>query len=163
MDDLIRELIRSERKATAREVAQIVEHIATASFDTRVLPVQRWYQGLAYLGRVLGTRESALFRHLVVRVRHDRQWAEGTTEQEYLADIRQAVRDSSARVVIYERRGGHNVGIFAQNVAPKSHMGVEAQPFIYVVYSADRGTIITGYQVSSLQALSIPANAQWLK
>ncbi len=36
-------------------------------------------------------------------------------------------------------------------------------PEILVVYSADRGMIITGYQLSSLSQTGIPAEARWLR
>jgi hypothetical protein len=34
---------------------------------------------------------------------------------------------------------------------------------VLVVYSADRGMIRTGYQFSSLQAVDIPVEVQWLR
>ena len=36
-------------------------------------------------------------------------------------------------------------------------------PEVLVVYAADRGMIITGYQVSSSSQTGIPAEARWLR
>jgi len=36
-------------------------------------------------------------------------------------------------------------------------------PDMLVVYSPDRGIILTGYQVSNLDRTGIPAEARWLR
>src|SRR4051794_34945686 len=92
-DLLIREMIASGRAATAGEIAAIVERMASAPFHPRVVPVGMKYQGLPYLGRALSNREQALFFHLTLRVVYDEQWRMGTTEREYVEDLRRAIRD----------------------------------------------------------------------
>lgn len=161
-DDLIRAIIRTGRQATPTEVQQILRHIAGAPFDPRVIAVPSNRRGLTYQGRTLGGYEDALFVHLVQRVVVDEQWADGTTEQEYLDDLHAAAGDPGAQLVLYQRRGGAIAAIFAPNVVPAHRWGRHAEPWLFVVYAADHGTIISGYQVSGLQTLSIPGGAQWL-
>jgi hypothetical protein len=108
VDQLIRELIQSQRRATPQEINQIVARMATAPFDPpRVRPVPTQDRRLTYQERTLGAREDSLFYHLVKRVVDEEQWADGTTAQQYLADLVQAVRSPHARLAVFERRGGH--------------------------------------------------------
>ncbi len=165
VDRLIRELIETDREATSEEVGRIVGHIAAAPFDPRVVPVAVDHRALTHEGRTLGSRENALVYHLVQRVVVERQWAEGTTPERYLADLRQAVRTPDARLVVYFRRGGH----IAVTVTPTDRVlspgrrGVGELPNLLVVYSADRGIIVTGYQFSTIEATGIPRDARWLR
>ncbi len=162
VDRLIRELIGTGRQATAGEVERIVEHLATAPFDGRVVSVPCRYRGLTYQGRTLTDRERSLFLHLVQRVVEDEQWADGTTEGRYLADLWDAVREPTARLLLYRRRGGPVAAVLAPDTVPPPRRGLEAQPLVYVVYSADRGRIISGYQASEVETISIPGDALWL-
>jgi hypothetical protein len=34
---------------------------------------------------------------------------------------------------------------------------------LLVVYSGDRGIILTGYQIAGIQAVAIPEDARWLR
>jgi hypothetical protein len=163
VDQLIRELVTSGRPATADEVQQILDRLATAPFDPRVLPVRPRHQSLAYQGRTLGSHAPALFLHLTLRVVEDQQWALGTTESEYLTDLRSAPATAGARLLVYHRRGGAVAAVLAANLLASSRLGPAPEPWLYVVYSADRGTILSGYQASGVQALSIPEDARWLK
>jgi len=36
-------------------------------------------------------------------------------------------------------------------------------PFVFVIYAADRGRIVSGYQASGVEAIAIPDDVQWLK
>lgn len=67
------------------------------------------------------------------------------------------------RLAIYERRGGNISVAFAPNTIPEERRGPRAQPYVFVVYSVDRGNIVSGYQASSLEAVDIPKDAVWLK
>jgi hypothetical protein len=163
VDLLIRELIASGRAATEAEIAAIVARMASAPFDPRVVPVGRKHQGLQYRGRALSNREHALFFHLVLRAVYDEQWRTGTTEDEYVDDLRSAIRDPDAHLLVYERRGGSIAAILTPNNVAVERRGPEALPFLYVVYSADRSTIASGYQASAISAISIPGDARWLK
>jgi hypothetical protein len=49
------------------------------------------------------------------------------------------------------------------DIAPRERLGVAREPMLVVVYSAERGIIISGYQASSPSKVSIPGDALWLK
>ena len=165
MGRLIRALIQAGREATSEEITRVVGHIAAAPFDPRVVPAAAEHRALTYHGRTLGDRADALFYHLVQRVVVERQWADGTTAERYLADLRDAVRAPDARLAVYFRRGGY-IGVTVTptaHVLPSDRRGVGELPNLLVVYSADRGMIVTGYQFSTIEATGIPKEARWLK
>ena len=164
-DVLIRELVRTGRAAMPEEIARIIERMATAPFDQRVLSVPEKLRGVSSQGRRLGDRETALVIHLAQRIVGDLQWVAGTTAPEYVADLRSAVRDPSARLVVYRRRGGDVAATLTptNRIVPASRRGLKALPWLFVVHSADRGIIVSGYQASGLGTLSMPGNARWLR
>ena len=41
--------------------------------------------------------------------------------------------------------------------------GLRALPHLLVLYAADRGMIVSGYQFSGRETLAIPQEARWLK
>jgi hypothetical protein len=165
MDRVIRELIQTRRAATSEEIEHIVADIAAAPFDPRAVPVATDHRALTYQGRTLGNREDALFYHLVQRVVVERQWADGTTAERYVTDLRRAMRAPEARLAIYARRGGHiAITVTPTDLAiPPRRRGIGELPHLLVVYSADRGIIVTGYQFSAIEATGIPNEARWLK
>jgi hypothetical protein len=162
VDRLIRDLIRPGREASAEEVDLIVERIASAPFDSRLVAVSTELRGVTYRGRTLKSRDESLVLHLVRRVLVDAEWAHGTTEQEYEVDLRRAVRDPSGRLVIYARRGGHIAAVFAPNTVPAARRGPAAKPWLFVVFAADRGILLTGHQVSRFPAHRVPEDVRWL-
>ena len=163
---LIRDLVRSGRTADLAELRQIIRRIASAEFDPRIVTVPIAERGLAYQGIVLGERAPSLEYHLVKRVlgQEDQQWAMGTTAAQYLDDLRRAVQADSALLAIYERRGGVVVAIITPtpDAVPEPRRGPRALPHTVVVYSADRGTIVTGYQ-ATLREVRIPEGARWFR
>lgn len=164
IDRLIREIIATRRPVPADEIDRIVDRIATAPFDPQAdIPVLMKHRGLTYLGQTLGPRASSLTYHVFKRVVDEGQWAFGTSAAEYLHDLREAVRSEGVRVAVYERRGGDIAAIVAQNRIPRGRLGRGALPSILVVFSADRGTIVSGYQISSGTPSNIPEAALWLK
>ena len=146
VDVLIRELIDTGRPVRPGEVDRIVERIATAPFDSRIIRVPTDLRGLAYQGHVLGTRENALRYHLISRVMDDQQWASGVTETDYVDDLRRIVRSPDARIVLFFRRGGNIAGVIAPSDRGVSvdHRGVQYEPECFVVHSADRGIMTHG-------------------
>lgn len=147
------------------EIDRIVERVATARFDRRVIPVPTTLRGQSYQGRALGAREDSFTYHLTKRVVDERQWAEGTTADEYLDDLRRAVRAPSARLAVYARRGGNIAATMTPTSAavPPARRTPESLSDVLVVYSANRGIIVSGYQVSGLDRTGIPEGARWLK
>jgi hypothetical protein len=102
---------------------------------------------------------------LVKRVVIEGQWAVGTIADQYVADLHAAARSENGQVAIYR----HGTDVVAAVLTPTretvqpDHLGSSPERYVLVVYSAERGTLTTGYQVSSRQATSIPAEARWLR
>ena len=165
VDQLIRELIRTGRQATPEEIEQIVERMATAPFESRVRRVRPRERGTSYLGQVLGAYAKSLPYHLIKRVVMDKQWAEGTTEEQYMSDLQRAVHSPDARLVVYRRQGGAIAATLCptDTSLPPIRRGADVLPLLLVVYSADRGIIISGYQISALDQADIPREALWLR
>ena len=163
VDRLIRELVRNWRPVSDDEIEQVVARIADAPFSPEVVPVPVRHRRLAYAGHLLGAREPSLLLHLVRRVLVDEQWAPGTTADEYLADLHAAARDPAARVAVYYRTGQFSAAVLAPNRLPPARCGAQPEVLMLVVYSADRGTITTGYQVSSVATVNLPATVRWLR
>lgn len=163
-DRLIRALIRTGRTVIPDEIARIVDRLATAPFDRRLVRVRPDERGATYQGQTLGVRADSLAYHLTKRVAIERQWAVGTTAEQYTDDLRRAIRAPSARLVVYERQGGHLAATITPTSAsvPAARRGPRALPWLLVIYSADRGIIVTGYQVSALETISMPQEVRWL-
>lgn len=160
-DRLIREILRTRRSATEGEAERILKRIAGAPFmgEVRVPPRHR---GLRYGGREVRAKENSLFYHLAKRV-DEGQWAERTIEGGYLEDLRSVATDPSARLVLYTLRGGNVAAVISENPAPEERRGPDALEYLFVAYSADRATIITGYQVSGIETLNLSEDPLWLK
>lgn len=163
-DELIREFIGSCRAATAGEHRTILDHMASAPFDSRLIRVRPEEQGVMYRGTTLGARADSRVYHLIKRVVLEEQWRDGTTFDEYLVDLRQAILAPSARLAVYERRGGALAATVSAtpDAVPEERRGEESLSLLLVVYSVDRGIILTGYQVSELQTARVPEDARWL-
>lgn len=165
VDRLIRELIQSGRAAIPGEVEQILLRMTTTSFALEETGVPLQDRGARYRGQTLGVRADPLTYHLIKRVAIEEQWADGTTADQYLADLRRAVRDPGARLTVYERRGGHlaTTVTATDRVVRAARRGPQPQPQLLVIFSADRGIIVSGYQFSTLDQTGIPQEARWLK
>jgi hypothetical protein len=164
VDRLIRDLIATKRQPSSSEIAAIVDRIATAPFDPRLrIPVLNGHRGISYQGQTLGARASALDYHLVKRVMIERQWAHGTSAVDYLSDLHEAARAPDAQLALYDRRGGSMTAVVSWNRIPHTRRGTDSLPWLLVVFSADRGTIVTGYQVSSEHPDNIPEDVPWLR
>src|SRR5262245_54500080 len=161
-DELIRELIQTGRPAGAAEIERILQRMETAPFDPQIRPTPDKLRDQAYLGRKLGPREPTLIIHLAQRMLGDEQWRVGTTAAEDLTDLRKGLRAPGARLAIYADRGGVIAASFGPNSASAMSRGARPEPWLFVVYSADRGMLITGYQVSGLHTVRIPGSARWL-
>ncbi len=165
VDRLIRALIGAGRAATPDDAGRIVARMATVPFDPRVVRVKAEHRGLSYQGQRPDARADALTYHLAQRVVLDEQWVRGTTAQQYVADLRQAVCSATARLIVFERRGGFIAATITETdrVISAERQGPSVLSNLLVVYSADRGTILTGYQFSTLTQTGIPRGARWLK
>lgn len=163
IDQLIHGLLIDQRTVSDEEIAAISARLASAPFSEQIVTVPQKYRALRYAGSSLGNRERSLRLHLVIRVVEDEQWGDGTTEESYLGDLRAAVRDPAAQLVLYQQRGGAIAAILTANTIPLERRGAQSLPLLYVIYSVDPSTIISGYQLSNPSTLSIPGDARWLK
>ncbi len=163
-DVLIRELIADpERPATLEEVAKILEHVAQAPFNTRMIGVSAELVDLEFLGGRLRARQDSLTAHLAARVLRDKQWREGSTKEDFLSDIKRAVLHPNAALAVYETRRTNFAGVVAPNTVPADRRGSDAGDYIVVLYSADRGRIITAYQAEDENSTRIPERARWTR
>lgn len=158
-------MIATSKEVTDEEIVQIIGRMAGASFDQGKRRVPTRYRGTRYRGRTLGSSAPSLTYHLTKRVVIEEQWAAGTTADQYVADLRQAVRSPSARLALYMRRSGAIAATVTPTdvVVPPERRGSQPQPQLLVLYSADRGIIISGYQFSILEQTGIPQEARWLR
>ncbi len=161
---LVEELIATGRAPERTEIDQIIERIATAPFEPREIRAPLPERHLTYGQYSLAGPVPSLVYHLIKRVVVERQWTPGTTAQLYVRDIRHAVRHPTARLVIYTRRGGTIATALVPTalVVPVARRGRRALRNIAVVYSVDRGAIITAYQYTDETTISIPRDARWL-
>jgi hypothetical protein len=165
-DRLVRRLLRSGRAATGQDLqqiaAQIAERVAQAPFNTRVVPAGD-LGNTKYLGRTTKEQDNSDWVHLVKRVTQ-KQWADGTTVAEYVADLRQAAL-AAKNVVLSNQRGGNIVAfsVATNDIIPPIRRGSDSLPYLVVIYLADRGIIISGYQASDLSEVRIPTDALWLR
>ncbi len=146
IDALIVELIESGRLATQDELSQIVAHVAQAPFASRPVRPPSWLrEALTRLGITMPARMPASEAHLLKRIYYDQQWPVGTTTDQFVADLRLAIRHPDASVWTYEYFDEPCVGL----LAPSHIRGTPgAKPYIFVVYSARYGMLTTGYQAT---------------
>ena len=164
VDQLIRELIQTGRAATAAEIGEILDRMATAAFNPDLRAVPTRDRGHSYQGQTLGTRADSLTYHLIKRVVIEEQWAHGTTASDYVGHLHAAAR-AAARLCAYSYGAGAIAATLSptSQVVPAARLGPRLQALVLVIYSANLGRLVTGYQVSSVQATSIPTGALWLR
>jgi hypothetical protein len=161
-DQLVRELLVTRRAVESNEVEMILHRIATAPFNTRPLAVDANLVGSSYLGRVLPERADSLSAHVWRRVLMDEQWAMGTTADEYLDDLHQAVQAPGTRLAIYSLRQSPHAVVIGPNSVPPHRRGQRTGALIVVPYSVNGGMLTSGYQVHDLASVSLPPSTRWL-
>jgi hypothetical protein len=164
VDHLIRAIIETRRRATAPEVEQITERIATAPFENVRIHVPLRLR-LTYQGRVLGNREPSLLVHFVKRTLVEEQWDTATTIDDYILDLRRAALATGAQLLAYTRWGDRYAATITptSQAVPDERLGRKACPNLIVVYSADRSVIVTGYMFTGLSDLNLPGDVLWLR
>ncbi|MCX6022384.1 MAG: hypothetical protein NTZ05_11780 [Chloroflexi bacterium] len=164
-DRLMRDLITTGRAATPEDVRQIIERMATAPFDQRVLSVDGPLRGKLFQGSRIGFQEDSVRLHLMRRVLVDYRWTDTTSVEQYLSDMRNAVRHSTSRLAVYRRRGGSMALIVTptHEVLALERRSEKSLGLLAVLHSADRGIMVSGYQISGLSELALPEDIQWLK
>jgi hypothetical protein len=161
-DALIHELIASpERIATTEEITEILNHIARALFNTRRVRVTPDLVGEEFLDKKLGQTEDSLTAHLAKRIADD-QWTDDTTREDFLNDIRRAVKHPEARLVVYRRRDTNYAAVASPNTVPPERRGDRSGEYLVVFYSANRARIISARQARDESVLGVPEEGRWL-
>lgn len=165
VDRLIRHLVATSLAPSDDQIGAILDRLATAPFDHREIRVPPSERGLGGRASTLGQRARSLDYHLIKRVTIDRAWSSATRPIDYVSDLQHVARAASCRLYILRRRGGHLAVAFAptSQVIPPVRLGQDAQAWVLVVYSADWGIIVTGYQTNDEPATRLPREATWLK
>jgi len=160
---LIREWLNPKRKPTEAEIRKVLDHVAKAPFSTRPVAVDKSIRGQVFQGRKLGDREPSIIAHFAKRVLINRQWTGDVTPAEFVDHLHFAFLEQSAKRAVYV---GHDqrtyFSVLAPNTIPSDRLGSDSQPFLWVVYTADYGTIVTGYQVPGIEEITLPAKVRWL-
>jgi len=135
--------------------------VAVAAFPPYPIPVRA--RDRAYLP---GSPKRTLSRllHLTKRIAEG-QLAPGVGEEAYEEMARRAAADPEAGVLLYAGEKGPVVAIVSRTewAVPAEARGPAAGPVWFVVYSLRSGVLATAYPASSLAALTIPADAIWLR
>ena len=147
VNQLVRSLIDSRRQATDEEQQRIIAHVAQAPLSSRPMKITQWLrQELEAQGvHVASEKLPSVELHLLKRIYVDGQWPPGTTVAQFTADLHRAVQHPDVRIWTYRWLGEAFVGFLAP-----SHVQDAPNPetFLFITYSADYGTIKTGFQAS---------------
>jgi len=163
---LIHELISHPRAATDPEIRIITDRIANAPFNTAIQKVPAPERDTEYQGITLGPRVDSLTLHLFRRVIGEGQWAVGTTADTYVRCLQRAARVPYARLVLYQQWGDRDLAgviVPTSSVLDPQQMGPRAEANLFVLYLANSGILVSGYQFSAMNTIRIPGDALWLR
>ncbi len=163
-DELIRRFIEvADLQPSHADIEMIVERMATAPFNNQMQRAPRRLRG-HLRGRLLEGRADALSLHLIKRVYEDEQWTRETTADEFLQDVRSAIRAKHARLVVFRNWGGSFAAtiVETESIVPSYRRGSRTERLLFSLYSADSAIIVTAYMISSLAALRLSGDARWL-
>lgn len=163
-DRLIAELLSGSRQAGPDDADRIAATIAGAPFSGRQVPVPSHLQRV-YNGRPVRPVESSLLVHLLRRMIDDEQWTMGTTEADYLGDLHAAASLPEAAIGITGGGGGNLAFVVADThrVVPARRLGRRPHPLLLVVYSANSGILLSGYQIPDSQLQQRAQAITWLR
>lgn len=165
-DRLIHDLIAHPRAATEAEIRLIADRIATAPFNPATQKVSLANRKFDYQGATPGRQTDSLTLHLIQRVMRDRQWAMGTTAMDYLRSLHAATRSESVQIALYRQWEERDIAVViarTRTVLSEQQLGPRSETNLVVVYRADRGILVSGYQFSTMDKITIPDDALWLK
>ena len=172
VNQLIIDVIQKQRRPSDYEKAQIIEHISRASFRNEKIRVDPSLVGQQINNTTIPNRLSALHAHWLKRVYIDLEWEYSVTPTEYLRDLQDAVINKSSIHLGYsyiiDKAGVaatyYYVGCCSENFIDPSRLGNKSKQYIYVVYSASHGALLTGYQMQELDELNdkLGGEVTWL-
>lgn len=143
---LIREAVTTQRRLTESEIKRIVLYVLTRPFSEHLVRAGPELEGLRWGDQVLtrNTRLPSSEQHLLKRTMIDLQWPPGISRDEYLEDLRRAIREA-IEVYTYRYRGEDYMGFLADDKPGQLTAG--AMPKVWVAYSATHGVLRTGFKV----------------
>ncbi|ALJ91027.1 phage head morphogenesis protein [Thermus aquaticus] len=100
-----------------------------------------------------------LTKHAVI----DEQFRPNLTPEEYLEALRSAAVHPEAAFVVHAPPRGPALLVIAPSEAAGDALGPNALPWLVVVYDLRHGTLVTGYQASSLEEVTLWDNHLWLR
>jgi hypothetical protein len=165
-DQLIRDLIAHPRSATEQEIQLITDRIADAPFNRDLQKVPVPLRGLDYRGGSLGTQLTSVVLHFIQHVEIEKQWAPSTTIEAYIESLHRTARVPEAQIALYRQWGTRDIAAIivpTEKVLDSRQMGSGTLPNLLVVYGADRGMLVSGYQFRTMDNVRIPKDAVWLK
>lgn len=142
---MILEAATGARTLSDTELQQVLDHIARAVFTSGSNVRATGLAGFTWNGRVLrgSDRITAVERHYLEHVVKTQEWPVGTTLQQYLNSIRDAVLDPGSGVLSSRYAGQWQVSI----VQPSGGLaGPAGGKVILVEYRVGLGYWVTAYQ-----------------
>lgn len=137
-----------------RQTAEaLLARVSGAAFAEHTVRPYTGIRGQSYLGVELRGRVPSVDAHVAKRVLFDREWAYGTTAGEYVRDLQRAVQQAEFATMHVEYPNSVNrvyaVQVFAQTAeaVPRERLGPKHKPWVCVIYSANHGKIVSGYQM----------------
>jgi len=146
VNQLILDLAESGRAANDQDIAWIREHVARAGFDSdSVARASPRLAGLEWNGVLLHSRDwldnagAHYLRHVVAR----QEWPVGTTLDEYIASLRNAVLDTDGGILLQSIQHLWHLTFVARS---HEYTGPAGGRWIAVGYGVNYGYWVTGYQ-----------------
>jgi len=159
IDRRIRQIVAGSRTPSIEDAVMIQNRAANAPFYRKEANVPSDLTGTQLPGgHVIGERDQSIYIHLAKRIQQ-RQWPITTSPESYLNDLQTFAKRDDVKMLLYERRGGNMVAFIGSS--PYTEKGSEKN--MIVVYSADHGMIVSGYQFSDFTNLNLGTNQRWLR
>jgi len=112
---------------------------------------------------ILGPRAQRIAQKIAKHALLEGQFRPDLTPEEYLEALRSAAAHPEAAVVVHAPPRGPALLVIAPSEAAGEALGPNALPWLVVVYDLTYGTLITGYQASSLKEVTLWRNHLWLR
>ena len=132
--------------------------VAVASFPERVERVKD-----PEVSKVLGPRAQRIAQKITKHAVLEGQFRPDVTPEEYLEALRLAAMHPEAAIVVQAAPRGASLLVIAPSEAAGEALGPNALPWLVVVYDLKYGTLVTGYQASSLEEVTLWPNHLWLR
>lgn len=150
IDALILKIVQTQRPPTRKDLEKILIHISVAPFRPDKVKVPSLLKNQTLQGHTFSnTKDDSLIVHWGKRIILDREWASSVTPNGYETDLRLAINQHTALHFGHTVTQGVQVGTIAENFLTEARTGAGRKPYIYVIYSATHGSLLTGYQTEA--------------